>query len=70
MFYDWLVTRHDELLKTLHFGFVNRLFREGYTLPETGNYLIVNVTGLVGILTTSEGYPRRTVPSSIAKLKM
>ncbi|OIS91117.1 DUF1796 family putative cysteine peptidase [Brucella cytisi] len=46
MFYDWLVTQHEKLLKTLDFRFINNLFQDGYTLPENGNYLIECSTGL------------------------
>lgn len=46
LFYDWLVTHHAKLISTLDFGFADRLFREGYTLPQAGNYLFENSTGL------------------------
>lgn len=46
MFYDWLVTHHARLLDTLPLNFEERLFREGYTLPQVGSYLVENVSGL------------------------
>lgn len=46
MFYDWLVTQHRQLIGTLAFDFTESLFREGYTLPNAGNYLTENVTNL------------------------
>ena len=46
MFYDWLVTHHTELLKTLSLDFEDRLFRDGYSLPPAGVHLVENVTGL------------------------
>lgn len=46
MFYDWLVTQHDRLVESLDFSFIDKLFREGYKLPTTGNYLTETGTGL------------------------
>ncbi|MEJ5083872.1 DUF1796 family putative cysteine peptidase [Ochrobactrum sp. MYb379] len=46
LFYDWLVTHHGRLMDSLDFSFKNRLFSEGYTLPQKSNYLIENSTGL------------------------
>lgn len=62
MFYDWLVTHHGRLLETLHFGFADRLFREGYSLPETGNYLVENVTGLSWYPHDFRGLPEKDRP--------
>lgn len=46
MFYDWIVTDHLTLLRTLDVNVGDDLFQKGYSLPKGGRHLFDAGTGL------------------------